>query len=382
MDRLTIFAFVTAVAVTGPADAAPAEPAAPGRLAGVTDVFAPRPRTPDYELHMASYRGEALQARLLIRRHGDWIRVERQESDRSRIQQIHAPTGVIIDRYGSPAADIGGLSIRAPESAPTPGIDYASRKTGRTWKVAGQRCQIWEVYRGLDRGYTTFTRLGCVTRDGIELARWTTGRTGDLLGERMTGFYLIRRRMAQVDVGPPGPMLDVAAWLSGTTGSGSDASNAYEVVLKAEGSPNAMTIRRSGGSTFTETVNADGARDMFIDRGDGVTVSARIGPTGAPESYTIRRQPRPDAPREVRLPEPARTVFGQSCDWIDVMPDVADAGRHECRTGDGVILAIRKLSRGGDTQLVATSVSRRALATAELLPPAWLLDLKRWGVTD
>lgn len=371
-----------ALAATGAGAAAQAGPEDPGRIAGFTDLFTPRARTPDYELHMASYRGEALQAQLVIRRHGDWIRVERRESDRSGIQRIHAPTGVIIDSYGGPAADIGGLSIRAPGGAPTPGIDYASRRTGRTWKAAGQGCRIWEVYRGVDQGHTTFTRLGCVTRDGIEVARWITGRTGDLVGERMTGYYLARRRMAQADVGPGGPVLDVSTWLSGAQAVGSEASNAYEVVLKAEGAPDSITIRRSGASTFTETVDADGARDMFIDRGDGVTVSARIGPTGAPQSYTVRRQPKPDAPREVRLPAPASTVLGQSCEWVDVMPDVADAGRHECRTADGIILAIRKFGRASDTLLMATSVSRRAPASTDMLPPAWLLDLRRWGVTD
>lgn len=378
MSKILPIATVLAAVCLGAA--APATPLEPGRLAGFTDLFTPRPRSPDYELHMASYRGEALNTQLKIRRHGDWIRVERSDTGGLRVQRIHAPTGVIVERTDNPIAGISSMSIRAPESTPSPGFDYASRKTGKTWKAAGQRCQIWEVYRAVDQGYTTVTRLGCVTRDGIEVARWSNGRTGGLLGDRMTGYYLRRGKMDEADIRPSTPALDLSAWLVAKPGVAKDGDD-YEVVLKGEGAQDTVTLRRQGGSTFTETVNADGSRDMFSDRDDGVTVSARVGPTGAPESYTARRGPLPKTSPDVRLPLPAQSVLGQTCEWFDAMPDLADAGRYECRTSDGVVLAIRKSGLIDET-LTATTVSRRPLAAADLLPPTWLLDLNRWGVTD
>jgi len=361
--------------------ATPAVALEPGRLAGFTDLFTPKPRGPDYELHMASYRGEALNTQLKIRRHRDWVRVERSDAEGLRVQRIHTPTGLIVERTDSPAAGIASMSIRAPERTPSPGFDYASRKTGKTWKAAGQRCDIWEVYRAVDQGYTTVTRLGCVTRDGIEVARWSNGRTGNLLGDRITGYYLRRGKIDVTDIRPPMPALDLSAWLVAKPAAATGADD-YEVVLTGERTRDAVTIRRQGGSTFTETVNADGSRDMFSERDDGVTSSARVGPTGAPESYTARRGPAPKTSPDVRLPLPAQTVLGQTCDWFDAMPDLADAGRRECRTPDGVVLVIRQSGLDGDETLTATSVSRRPLGAADLLPPAWLLDLSRWGVAD
>lgn len=379
MSKTLSLATLVAAACLGAA--APAAALEPGRLAGFTDLFMPKSRGPDYELHMASYRGEALNTQLKIRRHGDWVRVERNDTEGQRVQRIHAPTGVIVERTDLPAAGISAMSIRAPERIPSPGFDYTSRKTGKKWKAAGQRCDIWEVYRAVDQGYTTVTRLGCVTRDGIEVARWSNGRTGALLGDRMTGYYFWRGKMDQGDIRPPTPALDLSAWLVAKPAAAT-ATDDYEVVLKGDGARDGLTIRRQGGATFTETVNADGSRDMFSDRGDGVTVSARVGPTGAPESYTARRGPPPKTSPAVRLALPAQTVLGQTCDWFNAMPDIADEGRYECRTSDGVVLAVRRSGASGEETLTATSLSRRPLAAADLLPPTWLLDLTRWGVPN
>jgi len=83
--------------------------------------------------------------------------------------------------------------------------------------------------------------------------------------------------------------------------------------------------------------------------------------------------------------EPAvtETVLGRTCTWVDAAPYVHDIGRNECRTADGLTLIVVKSSRDDPFfRAVAVSVSRRRLTDAEILPPAWLLDLRRWGVTD
>lgn len=361
--------------------AAPVARLEPGRLAGFTDLYVPDARGRDYELYMAAYQGEAVRSKLVVRRRGDWARVERGEGEAVDVQQIHIPTGLIVERTDKAVGGVDTLSIRTPDSAPTPGIDYAARRTDRSWNAAGQKCRIWEVYRGVDAGYTTFTRFSCVTRDGIEVARWTTGRTGQGFGDRVQGYHLLRRRLKDEDVRPQAASLDIAAWLA-TPPATAASPNDYEVVLKAEGATQSMTVRRRGGWTLTETVNADGSRDVFSDREDGVSVSARVGPTGAPESYTARRGAKPEALAVVRLETPSQTVLGQTCEWFDAMPYVADAGRHECRTADGLVLIIRKSAWGEQTTFTATAVSRRPLTTADLLPPAWMLDLTRWGVRD
>lgn len=373
--------FAAAAAALGLAAAAPPARIEPSRLAGFTDLYVPNARGKDYELRMAAYRGDSVRTEIITRRHGDWVRVERKDGETQLTQQVHTPTGVIVERADNPGG-FGVISIRAPDSAPTPGIDYTVKQTKRSWKAAGQKCRIWEVYRGVDAGYTTFTRFGCVTRDGVEVARWTSGRTGADLGERVTGYYLWRGKMDDKDVRPTATSLNVAAWLGAGAASAAGDGDGQEVVLKADASAETVTIRRQAGWTLTETANPDGSRDIFSERDDGVTVSARISAAGTPLSYIARRGQAPQPAQEIRLQQPAQTVLGQACDWYDVMPYAADAGRHECRAADGAVLSIRKIERGETTTLTATAVNRRPLATADLLPPAWLLDLNRWGAAD
>lgn len=363
-----------ALVAVPPAAAAPPERLEPSRLAGFVDLYMPKARGKDFELRLASYRGDAIHNAYIVRRQGDWTRVERKENGRTGVQQIHLPTGVVVERTDAVSGAAEVFSIRAPDRAPTPNIDYASRPTKRSWKAAGQKCRIWEVYRGVEAGYTTFTRLGCITRDGIEVARWTTGRTGAELGERVTGYYLYRGPVKDVEIRPAAASLDVSRWFPEPVAATSD-----EVVLKTEDSTQALTLRRRGPRLYSETVNADASRNIFVDGGDGATVSARVAATGAPESYIARRGQAPVALPVVRIDQPAETVLGLVCAWYDAMPYVADATRHECRTDDGLVLIVRMSAEGRQTTYRAVSVSRRPLSNADLMPPAWLLDLARWG---
>lgn len=358
------------------AAAAPPARLEPARLAGFVDLFAPQAKGKDYELRMAAYRGDVIRTEYITRRRGDWVRVERKEDGRTLTQQVHLPTGMVVERSDAPAGGVETFSLRAPDPDATPNIDYASKPTKRSWKAAGQKCRIWEVYRGVEAGYTTFTRLGCVTRDGIEVARWTTGRTGADIGERVVGYYLYRGTIKDVEIQPSAASLDTARWFPEPSAASSD-----EVVLKAEDTSETLTIRRRGARTYSETVNADGSRNIFVDGGGGATVSASVGADGAPRSYIARRGQAPVALPVVKLDRPAETVLGLACDWYDAMPYVADAERHECRTSDGLVMIVRMSAEGRQTTFRAAALSRRALSNVELLPPAWLLDLSRWGVT-
>ncbi len=358
------------LAAVGLVAAAPPARLDPARLAGFTDLYAPQARGKDYELYLASYKGEEIRGDIVQRRRGDWVKIEAREGKGLNVQYVHVPTGVVIERAGD------FLNIRSPESAPTPGIDYASKKTGRSWTAAGQKCRIWEVYRGVDAGYTIFTRFGCLTSDGIEVARWTTGRAGGDVGEKTTGYHLVRRKLQDADVRPSAATFDLSPWL---VGAPKTSAADFEVVLKAAQGAERMTVRRQGDWTFKETVNADGSRDLFTDGDGGVSISARIGARGEPLSFTARKQPPIDLPPDVRSPEPGREILGLKCEWYAPAVAADDAGYAECRTADGVILAVSRSAREGDVTYVADSISRRPLATADLLPPAWLLDPTRWG---
>src|SRR5262249_40594873 len=75
------------------------------------------------------------------------------------------------------------------------------------------------------------------------------------------------------------------------------------------------------------------------------------------------------------------TVLGESCDWFDMAPGVMDAGRHECRTRDGIVLKEKNFGWGSSSWgLVAAHLSRRPISVEEVTLPAELLAPKFWGL--
>jgi len=75
-------------------------------------------------------------------------------------------------------------------------------------------------------------------------------------------------------------------------------------------------------------------------------------------------------------------VLGEPCRWFDIMPDAADAGLHECRTADGVVLKELRISRGTYQPFIATRLTRGRVALTKMLPPADMLAPRTWGLPD
>jgi hypothetical protein len=75
-------------------------------------------------------------------------------------------------------------------------------------------------------------------------------------------------------------------------------------------------------------------------------------------------------------------VLSETCNWFDMMPNVMDAGLHECRTADGVVLKDLRISRGSYHTFVATGLTRRPVTLVEVLPPGEMLTARSWGLPD
>ena len=75
-------------------------------------------------------------------------------------------------------------------------------------------------------------------------------------------------------------------------------------------------------------------------------------------------------------------VLGETCSWFDMMPNVMDAGLHECRTADGIVLKDVRFSRGSSFPSVATRLTRRPVALSEILPPRDMMAPRSWGLPD
>ncbi|XUR34862.1 hypothetical protein ACQY74_002909 [Rhizobium leguminosarum bv. trifolii] len=63
-------------------------------------------------------------------------------------------------------------------------------------------------------------------------------------------------------------------------------------------------------------------------------------------------------------------------------PDLADAGRQECLTPDGVPLEINILSGWGHGKsYTAVEIKRGPVELKEMIPPSELTDPSSWGFT-
>jgi len=73
--------------------------------------------------------------------------------------------------------------------------------------------------------------------------------------------------------------------------------------------------------------------------------------------------------------------LGEQCRWFDLMPGESDVGHTQCLTIDGIPLKETVADGWGDGSDTRAAVSfvRRPVDLKEMLPPAELLDPKKWG---
>jgi hypothetical protein len=79
------------------------------------------------------------------------------------------------------------------------------------------------------------------------------------------------------------------------------------------------------------------------------------------------------------IDRPAGQVLGEPCRWFDTTVGVADYSRLECRSGDGLPLAVVESRRGSRQSYIAVSLSRGRTRPGDMMPPPGLLDWASWG---
>jgi hypothetical protein len=77
------------------------------------------------------------------------------------------------------------------------------------------------------------------------------------------------------------------------------------------------------------------------------------------------------------------TVAGEACAWFDMMPGVADASLHQCKTADGLVLKEQRLVHGGPQDpMVATQLRRGPVRLDDVLPLSEVMTRAKWGIPD
>lgn len=356
---------VLVLAAGGAAWSQTANPLDPSRLAGLTGVFAPGDT--DFTVVLATQESGPLRdIRQTVRRHGPWMRIDIHDGAVTRTTFIHRLSGLSVD------VTDGYLGLTRPNLSDRT-TDYASAPTGRTLKIAGERCAEWDVYRGMESGKPTYRRLGCVTSDGIELSRRNISRSGSDVGYPATAVSISRAPVTSAEV-QPSAAYDPQAWAPKAP-----TEEGWQVFLSSEGG--SRTIRARGDWRYTETRRPDGSRNIISTLASaGFQAHASIGRDGIPVTASIVARPQAVMSLgEQRLLMSGDTILGHACTWYDTTPGLSDAFNRECRMDEGPVLKMVEGGRGRpETTYVAISLADKPPTISEMMLPPALFDLAAW----
>lgn len=381
MRAVRALSSILVVALSSFAAGACSPPAPLGAVTGQQDVLVPNPSGgSDYVATLDVRRSWGPPSRdvHVVTRRKVWLRVDKTENGHQSLSYVNLKTGVwaVLDR--DPQGGYRSLEL-TPIGAKASG--YEIHKTPASEKVLGETCAIWEGVMGAGGPGRNFRRIGCVTADGIELWRRTSG-SGELdLGSAQVVKFQ-RRSAAKAFTQPPPDLLDLARWNDPLESPTLDAPD-FEVTLTSEAERANVIVRRHFPWVY-EDIKSNGRR-ILSGRIDGTaSLALSFGPDGEPHSLVFRRNPKGvNLPGPKAMDKPKEVILDETCTWFDMMPGVSDAGRTECRTGDGIPLKIAITGRGADGHTyLANKIVRRSITLAQVLPPQDTLDLRLWGLKD
>lgn len=380
IKRTGLRCFAVALLLLGPPVVAAEAPSA-GAVAGLQDVFVPDPTAgADYVATMRVTRGsdETGGVSQVVTRRGPWLRVDKTTGGRTSTDYVGLVSGAWIIAPDLTARSSGLQITRL--GPPVACLDSASHATAEQDNVLGETCRVWDVYRSVGPRGAGFRRLGCVTADGIEVWRKTIGARGATISAGRT-MAVERRTAARVFVEPPRNLLDLKPWLA-TPAATVNPQGDFEVLLATTPPGGRIHVRRHAVWTYEETMGPSG-RSTVSWREDGrVRFSLRLDREGAAQTLAFQRSDRATNDHAQPMARPSDVVLGEPCNWFDLGVGLADAGRKECRAGDGAPLKIILTEWASDTVYVAERVSRRRLQVGQVLPPQELLARRLWGLPE
>ena len=319
--------------------------------------------------------------RVTLRRHGPWVR-----EDQELIGSKRPVDAALTTTYSNiaTAASFGtgenrGFTLWNGSS--TTGR-YRLVRTSESKTIAGERCSIWrgepiDPDRGVDR-------RGCITDDGIVLYESWLYSSGEIADEQIA-LKVERRKVAAAEVLPPRNAMNWPAWLTGAGRLGSAPTGKpenYDVRLERSdggaGRAEKLRYRGSGGWQSSEEWREGRLERFFLSHSSGRLWLHKVA-RQISISSDVRARPFPIGQGVEPIDRPAQRILGEDCRWFDTTVNVQDYSRHECRSADGLPLAIVEGGRGGGPSYRAVSVSRGKTPLRDVMPPSGLLGWTRWG---
>ncbi len=350
--------------------------------------FIPNARAPDYVVAMeTSSFGRKTESLRSHTHHGGWTRIDTVEKGRPATRYFGHTDSVLVRLQRDSSGALSYFDIRRGDD-PSPIWSHDRFKTGETRTILGETCQVWNVSRSTK---TNFSLLSCVTDDGIELWRAYMGDRGEI--SSATATRVERRSVPPWDVRPPVEALSLKAWnelVDPADAAPASAPGDFEAVIEPEPErliPSARytrIVRRHFPWILIDEQRVDGQRGLRVSN-EVSGFSLRIGIHAKLGLHQlVMNKFAPPAANKVNPVDLDRreTVLGETCRWFDIRPSVMDAGLHECRTADGVVLKALEISRGSRLPLAATRLTRRPVPLAQVLPPAEMVMPRSWNLPD
>ena len=272
--------------------------------------------------------------------------------------------------------------------------EHEPRKRGDQQTFLGEGCTVWTMTRTRNPGlrHPPLERTSCVTDDGIEL--WYVIANPGYIHGGATATRLERRAVAPADAQPPRDLLKPDWWTDDGPQQLANATRRdFETVMERAGSePQRLTrtLRGQGGWLSTDDTYGTMRSEFKLEHRDRrIMLRFRADEKGTPKELTLSRVPSPDPAQTPVISmtpkalDRSETILGEVCQWFNMTPGMADAGRGACRTHDGILLKETSWGRGiRDTGFSAVQFVRRPIAPSEVMPPAFVLDHKTWGLPE
>ncbi|MFS2150680.1 hypothetical protein [Rhizobium sp. Rhizsp42] len=363
---------------------------ATGGVANADEVpFFGRSNVPDYVATMVGHEtySKAPDTFRTVKQHDGWTFVEEKRGDSTKSIYANFFKNVTSRAGREHGNEIIWFGVRFVE----PKDDYSGIKAVIASKdeeaVAGEKCKWLELKRGApqERKYGPIW-MSCITEDGIEVANKVLFSDKKLMSEmRLT--ELKRMPVAEADVLPPKALFDVNFWLKPFANYPDHVVGEADFEAKQVGDRSEVRLLRHYPWYLRERRGNDGSLQLTIwntQENQGLYYSS-----SKTERRLDFRRERLDPKRPWNRFDMATgkvnlgrtdTYLGQACTWFDLMPNVADAGRSQCLTSDGIPLKdIHTSGWGAGESFETNSLTRRAVDMQEIRPKQQYLDPMRWG---
>lgn len=342
------------------------------RCAAADVPFAPIANLPDYVL--------TIDAGYTLFHHAGRFRADRIEGPKST-EYFPADGATHISVRGDAfdfASRIELVRHAKPPDDSVAGLTRGSSNTGERQTHLGESCTVWNVRRE-DSGRLP-TLLSCVTDDGIELWRKIIKPDGSQFSVQAT--RLERRPVAPEEVRPPHSLLALNWWESADLAQTRPEAPDHELVMSGRGNTK-RTIRRHRAWVSVEETIQDARRIVRVTHDSRrMWLSYSADATGATERMTIFTAVAPPSPP--MLPQDlgrTETILGETCQWLDLAPDMTDTSRSACVTKDGIRLKEQTTAR--DIVLsswTAVRLTRGPVGVDAVKPPVALFEPSLWGL--